>query len=495
MTHLLALDQGTTSSRAILFDKAGKIIEIAQKELKLHTPENGWVEQNAEDIWRDTLTTAKIVSKGAEIAAIGITNQRETTIIWDRVTGKPLYNAIVWQDRRTSETCRALKSAGHEDMVTEKTGLLLDPYFSATKIAWILKNVDGARKRAEAGELAFGTVESFLLWRLTEGRVHKTDIANASRTMLFNIHDFAWDEDLLDLFNIPRSLLPEVVPNVHDFGETSLIHDKGLPITGMAGDQHAAMVGQTCFETGMMKSTYGTGCFALMNIGNKPKVSQNRLLTTIAYDIGEGPVYAIEGSIFVAGAAIQWLRDNMGFFKESTESEALARQAEQGSNGVVFVPAFTGLGAPYWNPDARGALLGLTRQTDMSNITYACFEAQAFQTHDLISAMEKDTGVAIETIRVDGGLANNNLMCQILSNTLSVSVERPQNTECTALGAAMLAGLGAGIYKDTDDLKSVWQSERIFDVEKGHDEVNMARQKKAWTAAVSSVQNFADENN
>ena len=495
MTHLLALDQGTTSSRAILFDKAGKIIEIAQKELKLHTPENGWVEQDAEDIWGDTLTTAKIVSKGADITAIGITNQRETTIVWDRETSKPLYNAIVWQDRRTSETCRALKSAGHEDMVTEKTGLLLDPYFSATKIAWILENVDGARKRAEAGELAFGTVESFLLWRLTEGRVHKTDITNASRTMLFNIHDFAWDEDLLDLFNIPRSLLPEVVPNVHDFGETSLIQDKVLPITGMAGDQHAAMVGQTCFETGMMKSTYGTGCFALMNIGNKPKVSKNRLLTTIAYDIGEGPVYAIEGSIFVAGAAIQWLRDNMGFFKESTESEALARQAEQGSNGVVFVPAFTGLGAPYWNPDARGALLGLTRQTDMSNITYACFEAQAFQTHDLISAMEKDTGVTIETIRVDGGLANNNLMCQILSNTLSVNVERPKNTECTALGAAMLAGLGAGMYKNTDDLKSVWQSERIFDVEKGHDEVNMARQKKAWTAAVSSVQNFADENN
>lgn len=493
MTHLLALDQGTTSSRSILFDEAGKIVEIAQKELKLHTPENGWVEQDAEDIWNDTLTTAKIVSKGAEIAAIGITNQRETTIIWDRETGKPIYNAIVWQDRRTASQCRSLKDAGHESMVSEKTGLLLDPYFSATKIAWILDNVEDARARAEKGELAFGTVETFLLWRLTEGRVHKTDITNASRTMLFNIHECAWDENLLTLFNIPRALLPEIAPNVHDFGETTLIEDKPLKITGMAGDQHAAMVGQACFEKGMMKSTYGTGCFALMNIGSKPQISENKLLTTIAYDLGEGPVYAIEGSIFVAGAAIQWLRDNVHFFKESKESEGLARQAEHGSNGVVFVPAFTGLGAPYWNPDARGALLGLTRQTNMSNITYACFEAQAFQTYDLISAMEKDTSVTIETIRVDGGLANNNLMCQILSNTLSVSVERPKNTECTALGAAMLAGLGAGIYKDTDDLKAVWQSERVFEVESGLDDINRAKQMKAWKAAISAVQEFAKE--
>ncbi len=493
MTVLLALDQGTTSSRAIVFDRQGKIVRIAQKELTLHYPENGWVEQDAEDIWKDTLTCANEVSKSADIDSIGITNQRETTILWDRETGEPVYNAIVWQDRRTFEYCRELKGQGHEESVTAKTGLLLDPYFSATKIKWILDNVDGVRERAEKGEIAFGTVECFLLWRLTERRSHVTDITNASRTMLFNIHEKKWDKELLKLFDIPESILPEVKPNVAEFGTTKLIGDKELSITGMAGDQHAAMIGQACFKQGMIKSTYGTGCFALMNTGETPTKSNNRLLTTIAYDLGQetqqGTHYAIEGSIFIAGAAIQWMRDNMGFFEESPESEKLARDAGT-SDGVVFVPAFTGLGAPYWNPEARAAILGMTRNTNKGHITYAALEAQAFQTHDLLTAMQKDTGLKVKTLRVDGGLVNNKLMCQMLANINDTQVDVPENTECTALGAAMLAGLGSGFYKDTSELEEVWKSARVHEPDKNYDKADVKSKLNRWRNAITAVQSF-----
>lgn len=487
---LLALDQGTTSSRAIVFDREAKILDIAQKELALHYPENGWVEQNADDIWKDTLDCAIKVAEGQDINSIGITNQRETTILWDRETGEPVYKAIVWQDRRTAEYCKELKEQGNEDTVTAKTGLLLDPYFSGTKIKWILDNVEGVRVRAEKGELAFGTVESFLLWKLTEGKSHITDITNASRTMLFNIHDKAWDQDLLKLLDIPESLLPEVKPNVADFGTTKLISDKELTITGMAGDQHAAMVGQTCFKKGMIKSTYGTGCFALINTGTEPKQSENRLLTTIAYDLGKETVYAIEGSIFVAGAAIQWIRDNMHFFEKSPDSEVLAREVGT-SDGVMFVPAFTGLGAPYWNPQARAAILGMTRNTNKGHITYAALEAQAFQTHDLLSAMEKDTGLKVKTLRVDGGLVNNKLMCRMLADINETQVEVPENTECTALGAAMLAGLGSGFYKDITELEAVWKSSRSYNPESHSDSSEIQTKLEKWRLAVEVVQEFA----
>ncbi len=486
---ILALDQGTTSSRAIVFDRYGKVINISQKELTLHYPQNGWVEQNAEDIWRDTLACADEVSKGADIDSIGITNQRETTILWDKKTGNPVYNAIVWQDRRTAEYCRELKGQGHEKNVSDKTGLLLDPYFSATKIKWILDNVEGVRDRAEKGEIAFGTVECFLLWRLTEGRSHITDVTNASRTMLYNIHEKKWDEELLELFDIPKSILPQVKPNVAEFGTTILIGDKGLKITGMAGDQHAAMVGQTCFKKGMIKSTYGTGCFALMNTGKTPIQSKNRLLTTIAYDLGQGTHYAIEGSIFIAGAAIQWIRDNMQFFDKSPESEKLAREVGT-SDGVMFVPAFTGLGAPYWDPEARAAILGMTRNTNKGHITYAALEAQAFQTYDLLSAMHKDTGIEVDILRVDGGLVNNALMCQMLADINNTRVELPENTECTALGAAMLAGLGSGFYKDITELEGVWTSAQIYEPDEKCKSEEIIAKLKRWNDAVRAVQSF-----
>jgi glycerol kinase len=485
---ILAIDQGTTSSRAILFDQNAHILDIKQKELTLHYPQKGWVEQDANDIWEDTLRVCREIIKNTaseNIAAIGITNQRETTIIWDRKTGKPVYNAIVWQDRRTAKMCETLRDGGHEDMVAEKTGLRLDPYFSATKIAWILDHVDGARTRAEKGELAFGTVDSWLLWNLTGGTTHATDVTNASRTALYNIQTLAWDEELLELFDIPRSLLPQVHENVADFGVCKPdILGASLPVCGIAGDQQAAFIGQACFEKGMIKSTYGTGCFALMNIGAQFRLSENRLLTTIGY-VYEGKVtYALEGSIFIAGAAIQWLRDNLGLFKTADESEDLARSVPD-NNGVYFVPAFTGLGAPYWDPHARAAIIGLTRESNAAHITRAALEAQAYQTRDLLNAMIADSGETPQVIRADGGLVTNKFMCQFTADMLQCPLEIPQITETTALGAAYLAGLGAGLYKDMDDIAARWHKAAQYDVKASQESVDDLYQ--GWQSAVSGV--------
>jgi len=489
---ILAIDQGTTSSRAILFTSAGEILKVQQKELTLYYPHNGWVEQDAHDIWHDTLGVCRkllsAIGKGeaARIASVGITNQRETTVLWDRKTGEPVYNAIVWQDRRTADTCKALKDAGHEDRVRDKTGLLLDPYFSATKIAWILDNVEGVRKRAENGDIAFGTIETYLLWRLTNGRSHKSDVTNASRTLLYNVVQQKWDDELLKLFNIPSSILPEVVDNACDFGEIEKEHfGGGLHVYGAAGDQQSALIGQACFETGMVKSTYGTGCFALMNIGDKFRASENRLLTSIAYRLEGRSCYAIEGSIFVAGAAVQFLRDNLQFFQNAAQSEALATSVSD-TNGLYFVPAFTGLGAPYWNPHARGAIVGLTRESSQAHITRAALEAQAYQTYDLLGAMERDSGgAALETIRVDGGLVANKFVCQFLADILNVQIEVPKVIETTAWGAASLAGLQSGIYSGFDDLSSRWSEARLY-------KPSMEPQKRAaliegWSRAIGML--------
>jgi len=460
---LLAIDQGTTSSRAILFSSQGEIIAVKQKELQLYYPEKGWVEQNPEDIWQDTLWACRGVLENAEeVASIGIANQRETTIVWDRATGKPVYNAIVWQDRRTAGLCQALKQAGHEPLITERTGLLLDPYFSATKIDWVLSNVPGARARAEAGDLAFGTVDTWLLWNLTGGTVHATDATNASRTLLFNVRTQQWDDELLALFNIPKALLPEVKDNVADFGvATKETLGREIPIGGMAGDQQAALIGQACFDEGMIKSTYGTGCFALMNIGDTFRESTSRLLTTTAYRFDGRVSYAIEGSIFVAGAAVQWLRDGLGLFSDVAESEALATSVDD-NNGVYFVPAFTGLGAPHWNPYARATITGLTRESTAAHIIRAALEAQAYQTLDLITAMKADTDHDPEVIRADGGLSNNGFVCQFLADMLEKPVEIPKITETTARGVAYLAGLQSGVYSDLNDIRDAWQRGRIY---------------------------------
>jgi len=464
---LLAIDQGTTSSRAIVFDASGAIVNLQQKELKLHYPKKGWVEQDANDIWADTLLCLKNIGDALgddveNIAAAGITNQRETTVIWDRETGEPVYNAIVWQDRRTAKHCASLKSDGHESMITAKTGLLLDAYFSATKIAWILDNVEGARSRAKAGELLFGTIDTFLLWKLTDGTRHLTDATNASRTMLFNIQTQQWDDALLELFNIPRSILPEVRDNVADYGAINEAYIGGaISIGGMAGDQQAALIGQGCFKRGMVKSTYGTGCFALMNIGDRFQQSENRLLTTIAYRFDGKPSYALEGSIFIAGAAIQWLRDGLGLFDHASNSEELALSVED-NNDVYFVPAFTGLGAPYWNPDARAMICGLTRESKAAHIVRAALEAQAYQTRDLMSAMEADSGISPDVIRADGGLVANEFMCQFLADMLETEIEIPQVVESTAWGAACLAGISAGVFKSLNDVSDGWTAERCY---------------------------------
>lgn len=455
MKKILAIDQGTSSSRAIVFSGTGDILHVSQRELHLIYPQNGWVEQNPDDILADTFWCIQDCLKNhPDILTIGITNQRETTIIWDKETGKPVYNAIVWQDRRTTAYCHDLKS--DEKIVREKTGLFLDPYFSATKINWILKNVTGARSAADAGKLLFGTVDSFLLWHLTSGKVHATDMTNASRTMLFNIHELAWDDDLLRLFDIPKTLLPELKENVADFGTY-----QNIPINAMVGDQQAALIGQGCVQSGMMKSTYGTGCFALMNIGPFPRLSEHQLLTSLGYIVGGEKAYVFEGSIFVAGAAIQWLRDEMGFFDTADQSEDLARSVDD-TNGVYFVPAFTGLGAPYWAPDVRGALLGLTRGTKKAHITRAALEAQAYQTRDLMEAMIADSGVAVSALRVDGGLARNGLMTQFLSDILNMQVDIPKSVETTALGAAYLAAIGHGIFKGLKDVSTQWSKEKSF---------------------------------
>lgn len=466
--HLLAIDQGTTSSRAMVFDAQCQAVSVAQQEFTQHFPNDGWVEHDPEDIWQSVVSVVReALEKGrltaSDISAIGITNQRETTLVWDAVTGEAIHPAIVWQDRRTSAFCDQLQADGHEQLINERTGLLIDPYFSATKLSWLLDNVEGARQRAERGELRFGTVDCFLLWRLSGGKVHRTDASNASRTMLFNIHTQQWDTQLLELLNIPASLLPEVLDNTADFGDTDpALFGASIPITAMAGDQQAALVGQACFVPGSVKSTYGTGCFMVMNTGNTPVRSSHRLLTTVAYRLDGQTTYALEGSIFVAGAAIQWLRDGLKLIRHADETEALAEQVGDQS-GVYLVPAFTGLGAPYWDPQARGAILGLTRDTGIAEIVTAGLQSVCFQTRDLLEAMQADSDIAIASLRVDGGMVVNKWMVQALANTLGVQVDRPQITETTALGVACLAGLQQGLFSSLEDIARHWECERSFE--------------------------------
>ena len=463
---ILALDQGTTSSRSMLFNKDFSICGQSQKEFAQHFPDSGWVEHDPMDIWRTTLETSKEVIANAgitssDIAAIGITNQRETTLIWDRKTGLPIYNAIVWQDRRTAALCTELKRLNHEALVSKRTGLLLDPYFSATKIAWILDNIPNARPRAERGELAFGTVDTWLLWNLTDGQSHATDATNASRTLLYNIHRGQWDDDLLDLFNVPRQLLPEVKDSAADFGSTDLF-GKPINIYGIAGDQHAATIGQACFEPGMMKSTYGTGCFALLNTGTTAVKSNNRMLTTIAYKLEGKTTYALEGSIFIAGAAVQWLRDGLGIIESAKQSGELAAQADDHQQ-VYMIPAFTGLGAPWWDADARGALIGLTRGTGPAEISRAALESVCYQTLDLLNAMQADWGNSATTVlRVDGGMVSSDWTMQRLADILQAQVDRPVIAETTALGAAWLAGSRAGVWPDQAGFANSWQLDKSF---------------------------------
>ena len=469
--HVLAIDQGTTSTRAIVFDRDGAPVAASQLELQQHYPRPGWVEHDPEIIWRDTLQVcqealAEARLEPVELAGIGITNQRETVVLWERSSGRPVHRAIVWQDRRTAEQCRRLIADGSEALVRERTGLLVDPYFSATKLAWLLDEVEGARRAAERGELAFGTVDSFLLWRLTGGAVHATDASNASRTMLFDIRRQDWDDDLLALLRIPRAVLPEVRDCSTLFGTTpASLLGAPLPIAGMAGDQQAATIGQACFEPGMLKSTYGTGCFALINTGDRPVMSDNRLLTTIAYRLDGRPTYAIEGSIFVAGAAVQWLRDALKLINRAADTERLASGAAD-TGGVYLVPAFVGLGAPHWDPDARGALFGLTQGSGIREIARATLEAVGYQTRDLIDAMGADLAGAPTTpraVRVDGGMVANAWLCQFLADILDLPVERPAVTETTALGAACLAGLAVDLYPSRDTLARSWRCERRFE--------------------------------
>jgi len=465
---ILAIDQGTTSTRAIVFDGSYHVRGVSQQEFPQHFPRSGWVEHDPEDIWRTVLETMRFALAHAsvslsDLAAIGITNQRETTILWDRETGKPIHNAIVWQDRRTADRCNALKAEGAEPGLTEKTGLLLDPYFSGTKIAWILDQVPGARARAERGELAFGTVDSFLLWRLTGGRVHATDATNASRTMLFNIRTGEWDDELLALLRVPRAILPEVKDSADDFGVTDpAIVGASIRIAGMAGDQHAATLGQACFQPGMMKSTYGTGCFALLNTGGDRVVSKNRLLTTIAYRLDGRTTYALEGSIFVAGAAIQWLRDGLGLLDRADQAGPMAAQADPHQD-VYLVPAFTGLGAPWWDAEARGALFGLTRGTGPDEFVRAALESVCYQTRDLLDAMRRDWARAGETVlRVDGGMVASDWTMQRLADILDAPVDRPMVLETTALGAAWLAGRQAGVWPAEEGFAASWRLNRKF---------------------------------
>ncbi len=465
--YILALDQGTSSSRAIVFDHGGRICASAQKEFPQHFPKPGWVEHDPKDIWSsEASVVAEAITSmginGLDIAGIGITNQRETTIVWDAETGEPVYNAIVWQDRRTSEYCDSLKDQGLTGFIREKTGLIIDAYFSATKIRWILNNVPGARQRAEAGKLRFGTVDTWLIWNLTRGGCHVTDVSNASRTMLFNIHTLSWDKELLNLFCIPESMMPEVRSSSEIYGYTkTTIFAHEVPIAGIAGDQQAALFGQMCTTPGSVKNTYGTGCFLLMNTGEKPILSENNLLTTVAWKIGDKVNYALEGSIFVAGSVVQWLRDGLGIIKSSSEVEALAMTVPD-NGGVYFVPALTGLGAPYWDQYAKGCIYGLTRGTTAAHIARAALEGIAFQTMDIVNAMEKDAGVKLAELKVDGGASRNNLMMQFQADILGTRVIRPKVTETTAMGACYLAGLATGYWKDLDEIKQQWSAETEF---------------------------------
>lgn len=465
--YILALDQGTTSSRALVFDKKGNICSLAQKEFTQYFPKSGWVEHDPNEIWSSQMAVAaEAVSKmginGRAIAGIGITNQRETTIVWDKKTGTPVYNAIVWQDRRTSGYCDKLREEGHAFMIRKKTGLVIDAYFSATKVKWILDNVSGAREKALKGELAFGTVDSWLVWKFTQGRTHITDVSNASRTMLFNINTLEWDEDILNLLDIPLSMLPQVKDSseIYDYSST-IFFSSQVPIAGIAGDQQAAMFGQMCVEPGMVKNTYGTGCFILMNTGNKPFISKNNLLTTIAWKIGNEINYALEGSIFIGGAVVQWLRDGLGIIDSSAEVETLAASVKDNGD-VFFVPAFTGLGAPYWDQYARGMLIGISRGTTRGHIARAALEGIAYQTMDVLDVMNEDTNMQIKELRVDGGAVANNLLMQFQADILGIPVVRPKVSETTALGAAYLAGMATGYWENMDELKKQWQEDKKF---------------------------------
>ncbi|MBS4071799.1 MAG: glycerol kinase GlpK [Algoriphagus sp.] len=493
--YILALDQGTTSSRAIIFDQKGQIVSVAQKEFKQHFPKQGWVEHDPDEIWssQSAVMIEALVNKSIradQIAAIGITNQRETTIVWDRKTGKPLHNAIVWQDRRTASYCNELKEKGHAEQIAAKTGLIIDAYFSATKIRWILENVEGARQKAEAGELAFGTVDSWLIWKLTAGKSHLTDITNASRTMIFNIHTQEWDKELLELFGIPASMLPEVKSCSEVFTETAgdVLNTK-IPIAGVAGDQQAALFGQLCTQPGMAKTTYGTGCFLVMNTGKEAVRSQNQLLTTVAWKIGNEINYALEGSVFIGGAAIQWLRDGIELFSHAKETEKLATSLDD-NDGVYFVPALAGLGAPHWDQDARGAFFGITRGTTIAHMTRAALEAIAYQVYDVLKAMEKDSGKPTQELRVDGGATANNFLMQFQADLLGCEIKRPKIIETTAIGAAFLAGLAVGFWKNQEELQELWEADQSF-------EPNMEAEKRDqlihfWHKAVERSKNWVE---
>ncbi|MEH6890564.1 glycerol kinase GlpK [Bacillus sp. JJ864] len=487
---ILSLDQGTTSSRAILFNKEGKIVHVAQKEFTQHFPKPGWVEHSPQEIWGSILAVIATCLSEAEvkpeqIASIGITNQRETTVVWEKETGKPVYNAIVWQSRQTAEICDELKEKGYSDMVREKTGLLIDAYFSGTKVKWILDNVEGAREKAERGELLFGTIDTWLVWKLSGGNVHVTDYSNASRTLMYNIHELKWDEELLDMLTVPASMLPEVRPSSEVYGHTVDYHFFGqnVPIAGVAGDQQAALFGQACYGEGMAKNTYGTGCFMLMNTGEKAVASEHGLLTTIAWGLNGKVEYALEGSIFVAGSAIQWLRDGLRMFQDASDSEAYAARVES-TEGVYVVPAFVGLGTPYWDSEVRGAVFGLTRGTTKEHFVRATLESLAYQTKDVLCAMEADSGIELKTLRVDGGAVKNNFLMQFQGDILGVPVERPEVNETTALGAAYLAGLAVGYWKDQEEIAAQWNMDKSFApaMEAGTSEELYAGWKKAIEA-------------
>lgn len=489
--YILALDQGTTSSRAMLFDENGNIVHTAQQEFHQYFPQAGWVEHNAEEIWSSILSCIATVltEKGIEskhIAGIGITNQRETTVVWNKHTGKPVYNAIVWQSRQTNAICEELKENGYNDLFRDKTGLLIDAYFSGTKVKWILDHVEGARTQAEAGDLLFGTIDTWLIWKLSGGKVHVTDYSNASRTLMYNIYDLKWDEELLEILNVPAAMLPEVRPSseVYGYTEESLFFGAAVPIAGAAGDQQAALFGQACFEEGMVKNTYGTGCFMLMNTGEKAVKSSNGLLTTLAWGLDGKVTYALEGSIFVAGSAIQWLRDGLRMFRSAAESEQYAERVES-TEGVYVVPAFVGLGTPYWDSDVRGAVFGLTRGTSKEHFVRATLESLAYQTKDVLGAMEADANIPLAKLRVDGGAVANNFLMQFQADLLNVPVDRPVINETTALGAAYLAGLAVGYWQSTEDIGKYWNLDRQFtpDMDEAHRETIYGGWKKAVAAA------------
>lgn len=492
--YILALDQGTTSSRAIIFDHDGKIVTVAQREFKQYFPKPGWVEHNANEIWGSVLAVMAEAFGSAdidpnEIAGIGITNQRETAVVWEKETGRPVYNAVVWQSRQTADICEELKAAGHSDMVRDKTGLLIDAYFSGTKVKWILDNVEGAREKAENGELLFGTIDTWLIWKLSGGKTHVTDYSNASRTLMYNIYEQKWDDELLEILTVPKSMLPEVKPSSEVYANTIPYHFFGfeVPIAGAAGDQQAALFGQTCFEKGEGKNTYGTGCFMLMNTGEEAVKSDHGLLTTIAWGYNGKVEYALEGSIFVAGSAIQWLRDGLRMLKSAKDSEQYAMRIES-TEGVYVVPAFVGLGAPYWNSDVRGAIFGLTRGTEKEQLVRATIESLAYQTRDVLTSMENDSGINLKTLRVDGGAVSNNFLMQFQSDILDVPVERPEVSETTALGAAYLAGLAVGFWKDQAEIKEQWKLDKKF--EPNMDESHREALYKGWQHAVEATMAF-----